>query len=437
MNLFSDLSKASRSIRIHIFIGLCILALLVVGVGGWAVVTELSGAVIAQGQLVVDTNVKKVQHLTGGVVGELRVREGSRVKIDEIVLRLDETQSRTNLAIVSKSLDEVAARQARDEAERDGAENIVFPTSLLARLSDAQVTHVVEGERKLFEIRRSARAGQKAQLRERISQLNDEIKGTVTQQHARGLQVQWINKELEGVNELWKKQLVVYSRVTVLERDAARLLGESGQLFAAVAQARGKISELELQIIQIEQEMRAEVGKDLSELRAKESELVEKKVAAEDQLKRIDIRAPQTGVVHQLNAHTVGGVISPGEPIMLIVPESEALIVESKLQPQDIDQVRFGQKALLRFSAFNQRLTPEINGTVTQISADVSQDQKSGASFYTVRVAVPENETSRLGGLKLVAGMPVEVFIRTEERNIFSYLIKPMRDQIARAFRER
>ena len=183
--------------------------------------------------------------------------------------------------------------------------------------------------------------------------------------------------------------------------------------------------------------MRAEVGKDLSELRAKESELVEKKVAAEDQLKRIDIRAPQTGVVHQLNAHTVGGVISPGEPIMLIVPESEALIVESKLQPQDIDQVRFGQKALLRFSAFNQRLTPEINGTVTQISADVSQDQKSGASFYTVRVAVPENETSRLGGLKLVAGMPVEVFIRTEERNIFSYLIKPMRDQIARAFRER
>jgi HlyD family secretion protein len=430
-------SSACRSIRHYLRVGIGVTILLAGGVGGWAATTQLSGAVIAQGQLVIDSNVKKVQHPTGGVIGELRVRDGSRVKAGDIVIRLDDTQTRANLAIVSKGLDELMAREARDEAERDGAETIAFPKDLLARIDDLQVAHVVQGERKLFEIRRSAREGQKAQLRERIAQLKEEIKGIETQQEARGYQIDWIKKELEGVNELWKKHLVAYSRVTTLERDAARLLGERGQLSASIAQSRGKISELELQIIQIEQDMRAEVGKDLAEIRAKESELVEKKIAAADQLQRIDIRAPQNGVVHQLNVHTVGGVISPSEPIMLVVPESEALVVEAKLQPQDIDQVRFGQKALLRFSAFNQRTTPEVNGKVTQISADVSQDQKSGASFYTVRISVPEDEIARIEGLRLVAGMPVEAFIQTGERTVISYLVKPLSDQILRAFRER
>ena len=192
-----------------------------------------------------------------------------------------------------------------------------------------------------------------------------------------------------------------------------------------------------MQILQVDQDMRAEVGKDLAEIRGKTSELMERKVAAEDQLKRIDIRAPLDGVVHQLNVHTVGGVITAGEPIMFIVPESEALTVEVKMQPQDIDQVRFGQKALLRFSAFNQRTTPELNGTVTRISADVTQDQKSGASFYTVRIAVSEDEIARLEGNKLIAGMPVEAFIQTGERNVISYLVKPLSDQVMRAFREK
>lgn len=430
-------SSARRSIQHYLRVGIGATILLAGGVGGWAATTQLSGAVIAQGQLVIDSNVKKVQHPTGGVIGELRVRDGSRVKAGDVVIRLDDTQTRANLAIVSKGLDELMAREARDEAERDGAETIAFPKDLLARVDDPQVAHVVQGERKLFEIRRSAREGQKAQLRERIAQLKEEIKGIETQQEARGYQIDWIKKELEGVNELWQKHLVSYSRVTTLERDAARLLGERGQLRASIAQSRGKISELELQILQIEQDMRAEVGKDLAEIRAKESELVEKKIAAADQLQRIDIRAPQDGVVHQLNVHTVGGVISPSEPIMLVVPESEALVVEAKLQPQDIDQVRFGQKALLRFSALNQRTTPEVDGTVTQISADVTQDQKSGASFYTVRISVPEDEIARIDGLRLIAGMPVEAFIQTGERTVMSYLVKPLSDQVLRAFRER
>jgi HlyD family secretion protein len=217
-----------------------------------------------------------------------------------------------------------------------------------------------------------------------------------------------------------------------------RLEGERGQLIANIAQAKGKITETELQIIQVDQDMRTEVGKDLAEIRAKTSELVEKKVAAEDQLKRIDIRAPQDGVVHQLAVHTVGGVITAqGDPIMLIVPENEALSIETKVQPQDIDQLRLGQPAVVRFTAFNQRTTPELNGTLSRISADVSEDQKTGTRYYTVRIAIPDSEIVRLGGLKLVPGMPVEAFIQTTPRTMMSYLVRPIHDQVIKAFREK
>jgi HlyD family secretion protein len=426
-----------RSIRRHLVVGVAVVILLAGGLGGWATTTELSGAVIAQGLLVVDTNVKKVQHPTGGVVGELRVHDGSHVRAGEILIRLDDTQTRANLAIVTNGLDELAARQARDEAERDGASVIVFPAGLLARESDPSVAHAIDGERKLFEIRRTAREGQKAQLRQRIVQSNEEIEGLTTQMKARIQQVEWIKQELVGVHDLWQKNLVPFTRVTTLEREAARLEGERGQLIASIAQTKGKISETELQIIQIDQDMRAEVGKDLADIRGKTAELTERKVAAEDQLKRVDIRAPQDGMVFQSTVHTIGGVISPGEQIMLVVPQADALAVEAKIQPQEIDQVHLGQTAALRFSAFNQRTTPELNGTVSRISADISQDQKTGASFYTLRIMVPESELARLEGLKLVAGMPVEAFVQTNQRTVISYLVRPLHDQIARAFREK
>jgi len=213
--------------------------------------------------------------------------------------------------------------------------------------------------------------------------------------------------------------------------------GERGQLVAAIAQSKGKITETELQILQIDQDMRTEVGKDLADIRGKTAEYVERKITAEDQLKRVDIRAPQDGMVHQLNVHTVGGVIQQGEQIMLIVPESDALDVEAKIQPQDIDQVRIGQSAVLRFSAFNQRTTPELNGEVIRVSADVTEDQKSGQRYYTVRVSVPASEVARLEGLKLVPGMPVEAFIQTSPRTVLSYMIRPLHDQLTRAFREK
>src|SRR5262245_36155306 len=430
----SDLQKSLR--RQILAISAASLGL-VFGLGGWAATTEFAGAIIAAGQVVVNSNIKKVQHPTGGVVGELRVRDGDRVKAGDIVARIDDTQTRANLAIIVKALDELAARQARAEAERDGADKVTLPADLLARTDNPDVNKAVTGELRQFETRRGAREGQRAQLKERIAQLKEEVRGYEAQMRSKDNQIAWIIKELEGVQDLWKKNLVPYTRVPPLERHKERLEGARGQLIATVAQTKGRITETELQILQIDQDMRTEVGKDLADIRAKTAELVEKKVAAQDQLKRVDIRAPLDGIVHQLSVHTVGGVIGPAEVIMLIVPEADALEVEAKIQPQDIDQVRVGQQAVLRFSAFSQGTTPELNGEVSRLSADVSEDQKTGMRYYTARISVSQAEIDRLGGVKLLPGMPVEVFIQTSPRTVMSYLMKPLQDQLSRAFRER
>src|SRR3954471_20674730 len=428
---------AQRSIRSHLIAAVVVAILLVGGIGGWAATSEFAGAVIAQGQLVVDTNVKKVQHPTGGVVAELRVRDGDIVKAGDIVIKLDDTQTRANLQIVVKGLDEFAARKAREEAEIDGLESITFPSDLEARRSDPEVDRMLLGEARLFEIRRKTREGLKGQLNERVMQSEEEISGLIAQVASKDKQVEWIKKELDGVRELWAKQLVQFTRVTALEREQARLEGERGQLVASIAQSKGKISETRIQILQIDQDMRTEVGKDLADIRGKSAELVEKKVAAEDQLKRIDIRAPQSGMVHQLDVHTVGGVISAAQPIMLIVPAADKLIVEAKVQPQDIDQVHVGHAAVMRFTTFNSRTTPELSGEVSVVSGDVTQDQRTGASYYTVRIAVSPDQIARLGDVKLVPGMPVEVFIQTTVRTVVSYFVRPFHDQISKVFREK
>jgi HlyD family secretion protein len=414
-----------------------VVVILAGAVGGWAGTTALSGALIASGSVVVDTNVKKVQHPVGGVVGELRVRDGDRVKSGDIVVRLDETVTRANLAIITKGLDELTARKARLSAERDGADAIVFPEQLRKRASEPEIAQIMAGERKLFELRRSARAGQKAQLREQSSQLREEITGLTAQQKSKGREIELIHRELEGVRDLFKKNLIPISRLTQLEREATRLEGEQAQLVATVAQAKGKIAEIELKIIQIDQDLSSEVAKELREIDGKIGEFVERKIAAEDQLQRVDIRAPQDGTVFQLSVHTVGGVIGPGEAIMLIVPDADSLTVEAKVNPQDIEQVQLHQKAVLRFSAFNRATTPEIDGYVSRISADITTDQHSGQSYYTIRISIPADELARLGDVKLVPGMPVECFIQTGERTVISYLLKPLRDQLMRTFRER
>jgi HlyD family secretion protein len=426
------------SIRAHLVAIAAAALFLVLGVGVIGATTELAGAVIASGALVVESNVKKVQHPTGGIVGELLVHDGSRVRVGDLLIRLDETMAQANLAMIDKSLAELYARRARLEAERDGADEVEFPEDLLrSARQQADIGRVVTGERRLFELRRQAQDGQKAQLRERVSQLNEEVRGYTEQSAAKGKEIEFIGRELEGVRDLFSKNLIPISRVTALERDAARLEGERGQLIATIAQGKGKISETELQIIQIDQNMRSDVAKELADIRAKIAELTERRVTAVDQLQRIEIRAPQAGVVHQLSFFTTGGVVAAGEQIMLIVPEADDLIVEVHVDPQKIDQVELGRAATLRFPGFNQRTTPELNGRVTRIAADVIQDQRTGQPYYLVRIGLAADEITRLNGLRLVPGMPVEAFISTGERTMLSYLLKPLTDQARRAFREK
>jgi len=429
---------ADRSIGAHLLGVSAVLSVLVFGIGGWATFTPIHGAVMASGQLVVESDVKKVQHPTGGVVGAIRVQDGSRVSAGDILITLDETQIRANLDIVLKAMDELSARRARNEAERDGASAIAFPPDLVGRQPlDPVVAQLLDGETRLFETRLSGRDGQKAQLAQRVLQIRDEITGLTEQVAAKAREIALIGDELVGIRELWARNLVPLSRVTALERDAARIQGERGQLVAAQAQARGKITEIELQILQVDQDMRGETGKELADIRGRWSELAEKRVAALDQLKRTDLRAPQDGVVHQMTVHTVGGLVVPSEPAMLIVPDADTLAVEVRIQPQEIDNVNLDQDVVLRFPAFNQRVTPEIDGLVTRVSADVTQDVKTGQSYYTARIRVPEGQRERLGGVRLVPGMPVEAYIQTGERSVLSYLVKPLADQIAKAWRER
>jgi HlyD family secretion protein len=438
MILFGSEKKgALGSIRLHLIVGLAIVVVLAGGLGGWASTAEISGALIAPGQIVVESNVKKVQHPTGGVVGEVLARDGDLVKAGQVVVRLDDTVTKANLAIVTKNLDGLWARAARLQAEQQGIDKIVFPKSLLDRADDPDVRAIIASETKLFEVRVNGRIGQKAQLRERITQLNEEIAGLTAQESAKDQEIALVEKELTGVRQLYDQHLVQLTRLTTLERDAARLNGERAQYIASRAQAKGKITETELQIIQVDKDMVSDVSKDLRETNDKIGEYVERKVTAEDQLKRTDIRAPQDGMVLQSQVHTVGGVITAGDAIMTIVPQTDDLRVEAKVNPQDIDKLQIGQKTLLRLSAFNQRTTPELNGVVSRVSPDVTTDQRTGQSYYTIRVSMPPEEIARLGDARLIPGMPVEAFVQTGDRTLMSYLIKPLSDQLMRAFREK
>lgn len=414
-----------------------IAALFLVGsIGIMGAATDMSGAIISQGSLVVESSIKKVQHPTGGVAKSLLIENGARVAKDDLLIRMDETVAQANLAAVTKSLWELEARRARLQSERDAEGEITF-SKALSSLADPAATAIVSGEQKFFQLRREASEGQKRQLKEQITQLNEQISVMSDQLAAKSEESELVVNELGGVQQLWEQRLVSISRLSTLQREAARLLGERGQLTASIAQAKGKISETELKILQIDQDFRSDVAKELAEVRAKYAETFEKQVAARDQTEKLEIRAPQAGIVHDLTIHTQGGVIAPGETIMTIVPDQDNLIVETHVAPQDIDQVKLKASAVLRFTNFNQRSTPEIDGEVSRVGADISRDDKTSPTYFVVRIAIPPGQAARLGDTRLMPGMPVEVFIPTSERTLLSYLLKPLADQVHRAFREK
>ena len=418
----------------------CGLAFIVVfggALGVWAVATTVSSAVIAPGQFVVDGNVKKVQHPTGGIVGQLLVREGDQVAQGDLLLRLDETVTRANLQVIVRQLQQLASRKARLEAERDELNEIIHPPEIAEQLLDAEVVRIAAAEQRLFEARRGVRDSQRAQLNKRVAQLQNEIAGLRSQLDANANERQIIADELKGVRELFAKQLTPIMRLNGLERQAVSLHGQTGQLTSAIAQTEGKIAEIELQIVQIGEDLRAAIQKELRETDGKFAELSERRVAAEDQLKRVELRAPSAGTVHQLAVHTVGGVITPAEPAMLIVPTKEELILEAKVSPQDRDQLQPGQNAVVRVRTSGQRNTPELNGTLARVAADVSKEASATTPTYTVWVNIPKEEMKRLGSVSITAGMQADVFIEIGSRSPLNYLLRPLSDQVSRAFRER
>ena len=433
-----DLNRTIRKLNL---IGLGTVAILVLGVGGWAATAQLSGAVIASGFVVVESNVKKVQHSTGGIVGQIFVKEGSLVQEGQVVVRLDDTVPRANLGVIRSQLDELTTRQARLTAERDNLEAISFPDDLTARAGESQVATAINGERKLFESRRQSRMGQRSLLQERVAQITEEVRGLSAQRKAKENEIGLIGEELIGVKELYAKNLVSIMRLMALQRDHARLEGEHGQLGADIARARGRTSEIELQIIQIDKDFSTEVLKELREIEGRIAELRERMIAAVDQLRRIDIRSPGDGTVHQLTVHTVGGVIGAGETIMLIVPGQDQLVVEARIAPVDIDQIVKGAPVQVRIMAGNQRTTPSVGGVVTQIAADLTRETATGGqpgqAYFMARISINEDSLKTLGELTLVPGMPAEALIETGVRTPLEFLLKPLQEQIARTFRER
>jgi len=417
-------------------VGLRILIIALVLGGGWLTFVPIAGAVVVPGSLVVQSNVKQIQHPTGGVVAEIKAQNGARVEAGDLLVRLDATQAKANLQVVTKQLDEMRARMARLTAERDGKPQIEFPAELLSRATEDDVVSLLASEEQLFTARATTRQSQKDLLTSQIAQLTQQISGLDAQVESKAKELELIQGELAGVQDLYDKRLVPLTRLTSLQRDAARLDGERGQLVSSIAETKGKIDSSKLQIVRIDQDFRAEVVKDLNEAQGKEAELVERGIAARDQLDRIEIRAPTSGTVNQLAIHTIGGVIKAGETIMQIVPDTDDLQIEAQVDPKDIDHVRTGQTAFVKLTAFNQRTTPQLKGSVTYVSADTGHDQQSNKSFYTVRIVLPEEERRRLSGQQLVPGMPSEVSMQTGSRTMLSYLFEPITDQLRRAFVE-
>ncbi|MCR9139923.1 MAG: HlyD family type I secretion periplasmic adaptor subunit [Alphaproteobacteria bacterium] len=426
----------ATGIRRHLWAAGIFLCALFLFIGSWFGSMQISGAVIAPGSIVVETNVQTLKHREGGNVAEILVSDGDHVDAGDLLLRLDDTLTQANLAVVTKQLDVMLATEARLIAERDQTEEISFPAELVKRQGDSQIDRMLHGQRLLLNARKAGLAGRLSQLQQQISQLGSQMDGLRAQSKAKSEEIELITAELQGLETLLEDSFVSENRVTVAKRNRIQLEGELGSLVAQTARAGLAITEREIQIIQLREDYRADVLQNLNDTRSEIARLVEQKVALDDQLSRMDIRAPRAGTIHQLAIHTNGGVVSPAEPILTIVPNGDQLVIEVLVDPNDIDQVYPDQEAAIRLPGLDRRSTPELSATIKTISAQSIWDDATGTSNYSVRLRLDDGETERISGLKLIPGMPVEAMIKTGDRTILSYLMKPIDDQIRRALRE-
>ena len=406
-------------------------------VGGWASVAAIDAAVVAQGTVTVDTYRKTVQHLEGGIVRHIHVRDGDSVAQGQLLLELDETRARADYLVNYRRYLGELARLARLEAELEGSESIEFPDTLLStRLSEGRAARVMAIEEREFMARRGSLEGEVSVLRQRIGQLQERILGLEAQRRARMSTIASIDEELASVRTLVQREVLPASELRPLERGKADAEGAAGELLANIAATRIEIGETELRIIQIEHEFEREVAAQVRETTATVDGLEEELRALEDTLRRKHVLAPVAGVVINLGVHGEWAVLSPGEPILDIVPYDEPLVVEARVRPQDIDSVTTGMQADVRFTAFSFRTTPVVEGEVVFVSADSLEDRQTGERYFLTRIVVAEEELSKLGEVALRPGMPADVMIKAGERTPLQYLMKPLTDAIARSFTE-
>ena len=428
---------ARWSARGQIIAGLVALAVLLGGFGLWSVATSIAGAVVASGQIRVEQNRQVVQHPDGGVVAEIAVEEGQRVAAGDLLVRLDGSLLRSELAIVEGQLFEVQARRARLEAERDDAPEPVMPASLLEVAAQRpEVAELVEGQVRLFAASREAEATQVDQLSKRVAQFRSQIEGIDAQITAMDRQLALIRQELGDQRGLLERGLAQSSRVLTLEREEARLMGVAGELAALRAQSEGRVTEIELDIARTAAERRQEANSQLRDIGSSELELVERRRALIERIERLDVRAPASGSVLGLQVTTPRSVIRPADPILFVVPQDRPLVIAVNVQPIHIDEVHVGQTVRLVFPAFQSRRMPELHGRVVVVSADALTNQNTGEAYYTAEIVLDPDEAAKLGNDVLLPGMPVEAFIRTGDRSPLAYLLQPFTDYFRRAFRE-
>ena len=423
------------NVSARIVIGLVMATLLIGGIGGWSALAQLSGAVVTSGVVSIDENIKSIQHRDGGIVSQIAVREGDGVEAGDILIRLDDAQTKAELSIAEAQLIDLKARRARLIAERDGLDQIALPADLTT--ATAEVAAVLAGEVRLFNGNVGRRKSQQQQLELNILQTEEEIKGLDAQRSAKSDDIALVRAEYDKNRSMADRGLIERSRLYSFERELARLNGELGGIDSSVARANARISETRLQIMAVDEVARNDAQRELGQVETKMSELIDRIAATTDRLTRTDIRAPISGTVNELNVHTIGGVVTPAEVLLTIVPKDAKLNISVKLSPSSIDQVTVDQPARLRFPTFNQRVTPELNGKISFVSPAATRDPVTGEYSYLGYVQVTDAEIAKLGANGLLPGMPVEVYVTTQERTVLSYLVKPLVDRFSAAFRER
>lgn len=432
-----DLTPQPITARTPLLLGMFALVLLLGGFGAWANLTSIAGAVVSSGQIEVDQNRQVVQHPDGGVVAEILVHDGDRVAAGDPLIRLDGELLRSELAIVEGQFFELQARRGRLEAERADAETLNFPDEIsAAAATNAEVAQLVEGQRDLFKVRRETLQKSLGQVDERRAQTKAQISGIDAQIAALATQSELISRELVDQRGLLEKGLAQASRVLALEREAASLAGQSGDLIGQRAQAEGRLTELELENLRLTSQRREDAETQLREIGYQELNLAERRRSLSGQIERLELRAPVSGIVYAMSVTTPRAVIRAADPVLYLIPQDRPLVIAAKIATINIDEISIGQPVTLRFSAFASRTTPELFGQVTKISADAFTDDATRAQYYRAEVMLNEGELAKLGDLTLVPGMPVEVFIRTGDRSPMAYLIKPFADYFNRAFRE-